>query len=78
MKTALSIPDEVLDGAERLARRMKKSLSRLLSDALKKNLERYAPEEVTEAVNLACAEAGDLTDTFVSSAARRTLKRSNW
>jgi antitoxin MazE6 len=69
MKTALSIPDEVFDGAERLARRTKKSLSRLFSDALKEYLERYAPEEATEAVNRACAEAGDLTDTFVSSAA---------
>lgn len=78
MKTAVSLPDEVFDGAERLARRTKKSRSRLFSDALKEYIERHAPEEVTEAMNRACAEAGDLPDAFVSAAARRTLKRSEW
>ena len=78
MKTAISIPDEVFEGAERLARRTKKSRSRLFSDALKEYLERHAPEEVTEAMNRACAEVGDTSDPFVSSAARRTLKRSDW
>lgn len=78
MKTAISIPDEVFEGAERLARRTKKSRSRLFSDALKEYLERHAPEEVTEAMNQACAEAGDVPDAFVSTAARRTLKRTEW
>jgi hypothetical protein len=35
MKTAVSIPDEVFEGAERLARHTKRSRSRLFSDALK-------------------------------------------
>lgn len=78
MKTAVSIPDEVFQGAERLARRTKKSRSRLFSDAVKEYLERHAPEEVTEAMNRACAEVGDTTDPFVSTAARKTLKRSEW
>jgi metal-responsive CopG/Arc/MetJ family transcriptional regulator len=33
MKAAISIPDEVFKGAERLARRTKKSRSQLFSDA---------------------------------------------
>ena len=37
-----------------------------------------APDEVTEAMNRACAEAGETKDPFVSSAARRTLERSEW
>ena len=78
MKTAISIPDEVYEGAERLARRTKKSRSRLFSDALKEYLARHAPDEVTEAMNRACAEAGGAKDAFVSSAARRILKRSQW
>ena len=37
MKTAVSIPDDVFESAERLARRTKKSRSRLFSDALRDN-----------------------------------------
>src|SRR5271165_1980979 len=78
MKTAISVPDDVYEGAERLARRTKKSRSRLFSDALKEYLARHAPDEVTEAMNRACAEVGQTTDPFVSSAARRILERSEW
>ena len=78
MKTAMSIPDEVFEGAERLARRTKRSRSRLFSDALKEYLARHAPDEVTEAMNKACAEIGDAEDAFVSSAARRVLEQSEW
>jgi metal-responsive CopG/Arc/MetJ family transcriptional regulator len=78
MKRAVSIPDEVYEGAERLARRTKKSRSRLFSDALQEYLARHAPDEVTEAMNRACAEAGEAKDPFVSSAARRILERSEW
>jgi metal-responsive CopG/Arc/MetJ family transcriptional regulator len=78
MKTAVSIPDEVYQGAERLARRTRKSRSRLYGDALKEYLARHAPDEVTEAMNRACAEAGAAKDPFVSAAARRILERSEW
>jgi predicted transcriptional regulator len=78
MKTAISIPDEVYQGAERLARRTKKSRSRLYGDALKEYLARQAPDEVTEAMNRACAEAGESHDPFVTSVAHRILERSEW
>jgi metal-responsive CopG/Arc/MetJ family transcriptional regulator len=78
MKTAVSIPDEVFEGAERLARRTKKSRSRLFSDALKEYLARHSPDKVTEAMNNACDEIGEMADPFVSTASRRTLERSKW
>jgi len=78
MKTAVSIPDELFEGAERLARRTKKSRSRLYGDALKEYLARHAPDETTEAMNRACAEVGDVRDSFVSAAARRILEQSEW
>jgi len=78
MKTAISIPDELYEGAERLARRTKKSRSRLYGDALKEYLARHAPDEVTEAMNRACAEVGEARDPFVSAAARRILERNAW
>lgn len=78
MKTAVSIPDEVFEGADRLAKRTKRTRSRLFSDALKEYLARHSPDEVTEAMNRACAEVPDSPDPFVSAASRRALKRSEW
>ncbi len=78
MKTAVSVPDEVFRGAERLAQRMKKSRSQLYSDALKEYVARHAREEVTDAMNRVCAQLGDTADGFVSLAARRVLESSEW
>lgn len=78
MKTAISIPDEIYAGAQRLARSTKKSRSRLFSDAMKEYLARHAPDEITEAMNQACSRAGQTKDPFVSGAARRALERSEW
>ena len=68
----------MFEGAERLARRTKKSRSRLYGDALKEYLAGHAPDEVSEAMNRACAEVGEARDPFVSAAARRMLERSAW
>ena len=78
MKTAVSNPDDVFEGAERLARRTKRSRSRLFSDALKEYLARHTPNEVTEAMDRAVAELEESKDGFVSTAARRVLERSKW
>jgi len=78
MKTAVSIPDDIYEGAERLARRTKKSRSRLFTDALKEYLAPHAPDEVTALMNRACAEAGQGKDPFVAAAGRRILERSEW
>ena len=78
MKTAVSIPDDLFEGAERLARRTNRSRSRLFSDALKEYLARHTPDKVTQAMNRALAQIGEQEDSFVSSAARRVLERSEW
>ena len=78
MKTAVSIPDEVFDKADRLARRMKKSRSELYSRALAEYLARHSPDPVTEAMDQVCADLGAKTDDFVSTASRRILERSEW
>jgi antitoxin MazE6 len=78
MKTAISIPDDVFEQAERLARRTKKSRSQLFSDALKEYVARHAPDDVTDAMNRVCADLGDSRDEFVSAASRRVLERVEW
>jgi metal-responsive CopG/Arc/MetJ family transcriptional regulator len=78
MKTAVSIPDEVFEGAERFARRTRRSRSRIFSDALREYLARHSPEEITEAANRACTEIGETRDRFVALAARGMLGRADW
>ena len=79
MKTAISLPNETFAEAERLARRLKKSRSQLYSEAVKEYLARHAPEEVTDAMNRACEQAGEApADPFVAAAARRVLERTEW
>jgi len=78
MKTAISIPDDVFEKGERLARRMKKSRSRLYSQAIAEYIARHAPDHVTEAMDRVCAEIGGKSDEFVSAASRRTLESSEW
>jgi metal-responsive CopG/Arc/MetJ family transcriptional regulator len=78
MKTAISIPDDVFESAERLARQTKKSRSKLFSDVVKEYVARHATEDVTEGMDRVCAELGHSKDRFVSSAARRALERSEW
>jgi predicted transcriptional regulator len=78
MKTAISIPNDLFDGAERLARRTRRSRSRLFTDALREYLVRHAPDKITESMDQAIMEVGEGKDEFVSSVARGRLKRTEW
>jgi hypothetical protein len=78
MKTAISIPDQVFQKAEQLARRRKQSRSQLYSQALEEYVARHEPDLVTEAMNRVCDELGETSDEFVAAASRRILERSEW
>lgn len=78
MKTAVSIPDDIFEKVERLARRARRSRSELFSAALREYVARYAPDEVTEAMDRVCDEVKNQNDAFVSIAAHRVLERTEW
>jgi len=78
MKTAISIPDEVFDVAEKLARRQGVSRSRLFSDALREYVARHAPDEITDAMNRVIADIGESGADFAVAAARRVLTDEQW
>ncbi len=79
MKTAISIPDEIFENAERLARRLKRTRSDIYSRAVAEYVARHATDEVTEAMNAVVGEIPtESHDEFVSRVARRTLKRAEW
>ncbi len=78
MKMAVTIPDDLFERTERFAKSTRRSRNRLVSDALRMYLARHAPHEITEAINKASAEIGEMRDAFVYCAARRILQQSEW
>ena len=78
MKTAVSIPDDVFEKVERMARRAGRSRSEVYSTALREYVARHTPDEVTDAMNRVCGAVNDEHDGFVTGAARRALERTEW
>ena len=79
MKTAVSVPDDLFEQVDRLARRSQRSRSEVYSAALREYVARHAPDEVTDALDRVVAEAGDTgTARFSAAAAAGTLATSEW
>lgn len=71
-------PGDVFTDAEKLARSLKKSRSQLYSHALREYVARHTADQVTEALDRVCGEAPPADYVFAKTAARRTLRRSQW
>ena len=78
MKTAVSIPDDIFERAERLASREQRSRSDVYAAALDQYLARHARDEITETMNRVCDEVGESDDAFLAAAGRRVLDRVEW
>lgn len=78
MKTAISVPDEVFEGAERLAGMTGRSRSELYSTAMAEYLASHDPSTVTQAIDRVVTELDDGDATFAAEAARRTLADTEW
>jgi predicted DNA-binding protein len=78
MKTAVSLPDEIFEQAERLVRRLGVSRSELYRRALEEYLARHVSDRVTLALDRLSDEIDTRPDAFVSETGRRTLDRSEW
>lgn len=78
MKTAVSIPDELFEKAEDLARRLGKSRSRVYQEALAEYLLRRDADAITLAMDDVLEDVGDTPDEWLAKAARTTLERSEW
>lgn len=78
MKTAISVPDELFNKTEKLARKTGKSRSQIYREALAEYLLRREPDAVTEAMDRALAGIDQGSDPWFSEAGRRTLERAEW
>lgn len=68
MKTAVSIPDDIFERAERLAAQARRSRNEVYAAALNEYFARRAQDEVTDAMNRACDEIGGNDDAFLAAA----------
>ena len=78
MKTAISLPEKVFREAERFARRVRKTRSRLYAEAIAEYLARHAPNDVTEAMNQVCDRLRTTADKFTAKAARGVFSSEPW
>ncbi len=80
MKTAVSVPDDVFQQAERLARREGRSRSEVYSAALREYVARHDPDEVKTAIDAALADLGEAAfgDPFIRTAAVERLRSIEW
>lgn len=78
MKTAISVPDDVFNRAEQLARRQGRSRSELYSAAVREYVARHAPDDVTEALDRVVEDVGPEPAEFRRAAAKRVMRRAEW
>lgn len=78
MKTAVSIPDDVFEEAERLVAELQTSRSQLYSRALQEFVARHAPDRLTDAMNRVLDEVGAEVDELTAKASRQVLERVEW
>jgi predicted transcriptional regulator len=78
MKTAVSLPDDIYEEMERLARERNVPRDELYAEALREYVARRGARALTDAIDRALEGAGADADPGLSAAARRTLERSEW
>ena len=79
MKVAVSLPDDVFQRTDRLARRSRRSRSEVVSEALREYLARHEADAVTAALDRALEGIGPSEDAaFVAAASQAVLEASEW
>jgi predicted transcriptional regulator len=78
MKTAVSIPDDVFEDAERLASRLQTSRSKLYARALAEFVARHDDDRITALMDQAVREAGAQGDAFLGVATKQAMQRAEW
>jgi len=78
MKTAISLPDAIYRDADRLAKRLRKTRSRIYTEALELYLARHDADGITDALNAVHGERDTELAPDLRKVAARTLHRSEW
>lgn len=78
VKTAVSIPDPVYERAEKVARRLGVTRSRLYSLAIADYLRRHSEEEILAALDAVYGGLSETLDPVLAEVQARSLAREEW
>jgi predicted transcriptional regulator len=78
MKVAVSIPDDVFEHGEALAKRMKLPRSKIYAQALEAYVANQDPDLITSTLDEILQETGPQDTRFVRKAAFDILKKVEW
>jgi metal-responsive CopG/Arc/MetJ family transcriptional regulator len=84
MKTAISVPNDVLELSEKLAKKLKVSRSKIFAMGVKKLAKEYDAlveedsESITARINKVCEEVDTSLDPHWKKLQARTLPKDEW
>ena len=78
MKVAISIPDDLFEEADRLAKLAGAPRSAIYAEALSAYVDAHSPDRVTDALDAVVEAIGMTSDPFVGESARRSLAATEW
>jgi metal-responsive CopG/Arc/MetJ family transcriptional regulator len=78
MKIAISVPNDVFELSEKLAKKLKVSRSKIFAMGVKKLAEEYDEEELTARVNAVGEKVDTSLDPSIKKYQSRIIKREKW
>jgi metal-responsive CopG/Arc/MetJ family transcriptional regulator len=78
MKIAISIPDDVFDSAEHLAKRLKVSRSAMYASELAEFVAKHRASKVTERLDAVYGAQDSRVDPAIRRAQERSLRGESW
>lgn len=78
MKTAISVPNDILELSERLAKKLKISRSQVFAMGVKKLGEEFDEEELTANINSVCEKVDTSVDPALFKMAMLSLPNEEW
>ena len=78
MKTAISVPDDVFELSEKLAKKLKVSRSQIFAMGVKKLAEEHDEEDLIANINKVCEKVDTSVDPVLFKMAMISLPKEEW
>ena len=78
MKTAISVPNEVFQLSEKLAKKLKVSRSAIFAMGVKKSAEEHDEDEIIAQINRVCEKVDTSVDPVLFQMAMLSLPKDEW
>lgn len=78
MKTAISVPNDIFELSEKLAKKLKVSRSKIFALGVKKLAEEYDEDDLIVRVNAVCEKVDTSLDPFWKTAQSKIVERDKW